>query len=76
MYFDYVFTAIFALEVIVKVSYLRRVLGLSSSWTQMYFRSLFLSTPKSCFSVGEGGGAEVFKWGSLWVALYGNEQLR
>ena len=65
MYFDYVFTAIFALEVIVKVSYLRRVLGLSSLWTQMYFRSLFLSTPKNCFSVGEGGGGRVFKWGSL-----------
>ena len=65
MYFDYVFTAIFALEVVVKVSYLRRVLGLSSLWTQTYFRSLFLSTPKSYFLVGEEGGEGVFKWGSL-----------
>ena len=66
MYFDHVFTAIFALEVIVKVSYLRRVLGLSSLWTQMYFRSLFLSAPKSCFSVGEAGGGPGFLSGGAY----------
>ena len=32
----------------------------------MYFRSLFLSAPKSCFSVGEGGGGPGFLSGGAY----------